>query len=134
MAAIPWRSCSVNLTQLYELRRKGKKPAGLVVLTLLPELSKHLECVDVTRDQEVRALVHLDLLLAFHSSQASSAIDLTIRIVSMVPQQLELWELDTGKWESVISDYEAFIHPIPPKLGLFDLSDNFRYAANRRLH
>jgi len=33
----------VNLTQLYELRRKGKKPAGLVVLTLLPELSKHLE-------------------------------------------------------------------------------------------
>ena len=112
----------MTLTNLYQARLKGLRPDGLVILTFVPELSRFVECIDVAIDQEVRGLTDLDVLLAFHSMQASSAIALTTKIVPATPWQLELWEIDTGNWQVVMTGNEEWCRPCPPKGGLLDLT------------
>lgn len=108
----------MNASDLLALRKQGKRPAGAVLATLVPEALRFHPGYVVGRSDDLAGFVGLDVFVGFASPQLESAIYLADALIQTRANSVVLWSLDTGRLVSVLENNEKTICLTLPTEGM----------------
>lgn len=87
----------MTLELLAERRMAGQRPAGMVFITLVPELRQlYSPAMPVSLTDNFAPLADLSVCIAFHSTQLEQAFHIADKVLLEGPVDLFFWELDSA--------------------------------------
>jgi hypothetical protein len=104
----------IRQTELNKNREKGLVPGLPLVIhtTKTPECGLLRLKIDTT---DLRSLYGLDIVIAHDGTRTEKVLALADAIVRAQPGELELWNVGTGQFVSIVSMGKKYISIVPPR-------------------
>lgn len=120
----------MNSQGLLNLRKSGNTVEGLVIATLLPELSRFTSVVHVTPGDDFSGFHGLRVCVASASTQMQESFSVIDFLLNVQPESIFHWAVDTGRLASV---YELGHKEITPTLGNNEFASLIRELKSKSL-
>lgn len=105
----------ITISELAAARATGLVPRGAVLIALTAPRPNAMTRVKLD-SRDLRPLAGLDVVVAYDSRISSARmVAIADAIVRAGPEELELWNVETNQFLSVVSLGQKFIREVPPR-------------------